>query len=62
MQTAISEVKDLLNRMPEESSFEDIQYHLYVITKIQQGINRAETEGAIPHKEVEKQFEKWLKD
>jgi hypothetical protein len=62
MQTAISEAKDLLNRMPEESSFEDIQYHLYVIAKIQQGINRAETEGAIPHEEVEKQFEKWLKD
>jgi len=61
MQTAVSEVKDLLNRLPEESSFEDIQYHLYVIAKIQQGITRTETEGTVPHEEVEKQFEKLAK-
>ena len=62
MQTAVSEVKELLNRLPEESSYEDIQYHLYVITKIQQGLGRADSEGAVPHEEVEKQFERWLKD
>ncbi|WP_415880238.1 hypothetical protein [Methylomonas sp. TEB] len=62
MQTAVTEVKELLNRLPEESSYEDIQYHLYVIAKIQQGITRAETEGVIPHDDVEKQFEKWLED
>ncbi len=62
MQTAVSEVKELLNRLSEESSFEDIQYHLYVIAKIQQGLARVETEGAIPHAEVEKQFERWQAD
>jgi hypothetical protein len=62
MQTAVSEVKELLNRLPEESSYEDIQYHLYVITKIQRGLGRVESEGAIPHSEVEKQFEQWLSD
>lgn len=62
MQTAVSEVKDLLNRLPEESSYEDIQYHLYVVAKIQQGLVRAEAEGTISHEEVEKQFEQWLND
>ncbi len=62
MQTAVSEVKELLNRLPEESSYEDIQYHLYVIAKIQQGLARAESEGGIPHAEVEKQFAQWLSD
>ena len=62
MQTAVSEVKELLNRLPEESSYEDIQYHLYVIAKIQQGLARAESEGVVAHEEVEKQFEKWLND
>ncbi len=56
MQTAVSEVKELLNRLPEERSYEDIQYHLYVIAKIQQGLARAESEGVVAHEEVEKRF------
>jgi predicted transcriptional regulator len=60
METAIAEVKELLNKLLEESSFEDIQYHLYVIAKIQRGLARAENEGAIPHDDVEKQFSQWL--
>ncbi|MCQ8105501.1 hypothetical protein NP590_15420 [Methylomonas sp. SURF-2] len=57
MQAAVTGVKELLNRLPEESSFEDIQYHLYVIAKIQQGLARVESEDAVPHEEVEKQFD-----
>ncbi|CAD6877021.1 hypothetical protein [Methylomonas fluvii] len=57
MQTAVREVKELLNRLPEESGYEDIQYHLYVMAKIRQGITRAEIEGIVPHEEVEKQFD-----
>lgn len=62
MQTAVSEVKYLLSRLPEESSYEDIQYHLYVIAKIQQGLAKVDSEGSVSHEEVEKQFEKWLND
>lgn len=39
---------------------ENIQYHLYVIAKIQQSLDRVETEGGISHKDVENRFEKWL--
>lgn len=60
MQTEVSEVKELLNRLPEESSYEDIQYHLYVIAKIQQGLTRAEAEGVVSHGEVEKRFSRLL--
>ena len=56
MQTVVMEVKELLKRLPEESSYEDIQYHLYVIAKIRKGITRAETEGVVCHDEVEKKF------
>ena len=38
------------------------QYHLYVIEKIQRGIKRAETEGAVSQDEVEKKFIKWTKE
>ncbi|MGY6277144.1 hypothetical protein [Methylomonas sp. MgM2] len=49
-----------MNRLPEESSYEDIQYRLYVMVKIQVGIARAEKEESVSHEEVEKQFDRVL--
>ncbi|WNB77336.1 hypothetical protein [Methylomonas koyamae] len=31
MRTVVTEVKEILDRLPEESGYEDIQYHLYVM-------------------------------
>ena len=59
MNTAKEEVKSLLKRLPDNCTMEDVQYHLYVIEKIQRGIERAESEGTIPQKEVEKRLKKW---
>jgi hypothetical protein len=47
MQTVKQEITYLLKRLPEDSSLEDVQYHLYVIEKIKRGLARAETEGAL---------------
>lgn len=60
MQTAKQEVASLLKRLPEGSSLEDVQYHLYVIEKIRRGLERAETEGAIPQVQAEDRLGKWL--
>ena len=38
MQTAKQEVRELLDTLPDDSSLEDIQYHLYVRQKVQRGI------------------------
>jgi hypothetical protein len=46
--------------LPEDSSFEDIQYHLYVLEKVRRGIERAEIEGAVPHEDVKARLSKWL--
>ena len=59
MNTAIEEVKLLLNSLPEDSTLEDVQYHLYVIEKIQKGVTRAEKEGTLTQDEVERNFTKW---
>ena len=59
MNTAIEEVKLLLNSLPEDSTFEDVQYHLYVVEKIQKGVTRAEKEGTLTQDEVERNFTKW---
>jgi len=42
MNTAKDEIKALLDKLPDDCSLEDIQYHLYVVEKIHRGIERAE--------------------
>lgn len=58
MKTAKSETQSLLQKLPDDCTFEDIQYHLYVIEKLRKGIKRAETEGVVSQQEVEKRFKK----
>ena len=53
MNTAKDEVRALLDRLPDDCSLEDVQYHLYVIEKIRRGIERADEEGTISQEEVE---------
>jgi hypothetical protein len=60
MQTAKQEVTALLERLPEGSSLEDVQYHLYVIEKIRRGLDRAESEGTVSQAQAEVRLDKWL--
>ena len=59
MSTAKEEVKARLDKLPDDCSLEDIQYHLYIMEKIHRGIERAEKEGAFSQDEVERKFSKW---
>ena len=56
MNTAKDEVKTILDSLPDDCSLEDVQYHLYVVEKINKGIGRAEKEGTSSQAEVEVQF------
>ncbi|OIP15971.1 MAG: hypothetical protein AUK53_03765 [Betaproteobacteria bacterium CG2_30_59_46] len=60
MMTAKQEVTSLLGRLSDDSSLEDVQYHLYVIEKIRRGLDRAETEGVSTHMQAEERLGKWL--
>lgn len=60
MQTVKQEVASLLERLPESSSLEDVQYHLYVIEKIRRCLERAETEGTLSREQAEERLGKWL--
>ena len=62
MNTAKDEVRALLDRLPDDCSLEDVQYHLYVIEKIHRGIERAEKEGTISQEEVERKLKKWTSE
>jgi hypothetical protein len=60
MKTAKSEAASMLEALPDDSSLEDIQYHLYVLEKIKRGIERAESEGTVSHVEAKQRLGKWL--
>lgn len=62
MNTAKEEVRSLLDKLPENCSLEDVQYHLYVIEKIRHGIRVVEEQGTYPREEAETRLKKWLID
>jgi hypothetical protein len=59
MSTAKSEVQSLLQRLPDDCTLEDIQYHLYVVEKISRGAEMADTQGTLTQAEVERRLSKW---
>ena len=54
------EVRRLLDTLPEEVSYEDIQYHIYVRQAIEHGIAAVERGEVASHEEVERRMAKWL--
>jgi len=59
MSAAKQEVQALLNKLPDDCSLEDVQYHLYVIEKVQRGIQAANDHGSVSQCEAEKRLAKW---
>ena len=60
MRTPKAEVASMLEALSDDATFEDIQYHLYVLEKVKRGMDRVETEGAVPHEEAKNRLSKWL--
>jgi hypothetical protein len=60
MSNAKRDVESLLNRLPNNVSVEDIQYHLYVLDKVRRGLEDARANGSLSQEEVENRFRKWL--
>jgi hypothetical protein len=49
----------LIKELPDSSTFEEIQYHLYVRQKIQRGIEDIEDGNVYTQAEMEKRMAKW---
>ena len=60
MSTATEEVQSLSSELAGDCSIDDIQYHLYVIEKVTNGLEAAESQGTISQEEVEQRLGKWL--
>ena len=57
MSTAKDDIRSLLDKLPDDCTFEDVQYHLYVVEKIHRGLERAEKEGVLSQEDVERKFD-----
>jgi predicted transcriptional regulator len=53
-------VRDLLDRLPDNCTLQDVLYHLYVISEIEEGIRELDEGRRIPHEQVEQELRrKW---
>ena len=57
---AKEEVRRLLECLPDNASFEDIQYHIYVRQKIERGLEDIEAGRTISEEEFEARMSQWL--
>ena len=54
------EVRKMLDQFPDDVTFEDIQYHIYVREKIEKGLVAAAEGRVLTQAEVEQRMSKWL--
>lgn len=60
MNTAKEEVRKMLERLPDDASFEDIQYHIYVREKIERGLKDIQEGNVLSQEDIEERMSKWL--
>ena len=59
MGSAKEEVRRILEIIPDNASFEDIQYHIYVREKIERGLADVKNGKLLSQEEVEQRMRKW---
>ncbi len=62
MQNAKQEAIKILQTLPDDSTFEEIQYRLFVRQKIEQGLEDIEQGKTYSQEMVEKRMEKWVEE
>jgi predicted transcriptional regulator len=59
--TTKDQVRALLDRLPEDCTLDDVQYHLYVVQAVARGEADEEAGRLIPHERVASELRrKWL--
>ncbi|MEQ6341040.1 MAG: hypothetical protein M3A44_05145 [Gammaproteobacteria bacterium] len=56
MATPKEAARQLIDHLPEQASWDDIMYELYVKQKIEAGLKDAEEGRVIPHEEVKNEL------
>ncbi|MFH1076681.1 MAG: hypothetical protein V1753_07585 [Pseudomonadota bacterium] len=58
--TAKIEAEKIIKSLPDDISFEDIQYHLFVADKLRKSREQIKEGKVFTQEEVEKRLEKWI--
>lgn len=53
-------MREMLNNLPDNMTWEDLQYHIYVRQKIEKGLEAIRKGDVIPHSKVVRQLKKWI--
>jgi hypothetical protein len=57
---AKEEVRRLLDQLPDDTTLDDIQYHIYVRQKIDRGLDEVATGQTLSEEDFDKRMAKWL--
>lgn len=60
MKTVKQEISLLLNKLPDDCSVEEVQYHIYVLEKVRQALAVADRDRTLSQDEAENLLSKWL--
>lgn len=58
--TAKLAAMELVSSLPEDSSFDDIQYHLYLLQKVRRGIEDADAGRSRSPEQARQRLARWL--
>jgi predicted transcriptional regulator len=56
MKSAKEEARDVIARLPDGATWEDLMYELYVRQKIAEGVKAADEGRVVSHEEVKRRF------
>ena len=57
--TAKEEIRRMLDTLPDDVSWEDIQYSIYVRERIERGLREADEGKVIDQEEIESRMKRW---
>lgn len=60
METAKQEVLHILDTLPSDATFEEIQYRIYVRQAIERGLHDVDEGRTLSHAEVEQRLARWI--
>ncbi len=59
--TTKERVQEVLDRLPDDCSLDEVLYHLYVLQAVDRGLTESEAGKAIPHEQVAHELrQKWV--
>lgn len=58
--TAKESVRQLLDELPDDASYRDIEYRIYLRRKVDQGLEDARQGRVLEQEEVDRRLAKWL--